>query len=829
MMTREPDNPHFSQYPTDSGSEGFRGGTLVLTLNSGSEEELTRSIQSLQEQTWSQWILFVGGSEESDPRLPKEIELDKRICFQAFDALMLEDEPTFAAGWVEAGIRWKPTELEECVWTLISGSSIGWIDTGGLLLVRPSIISKLAPNLNRLDEATFKQGVESVGSGLGYKGHSRRDCPKRFLDPVLLEGLDVENNALALAEFPNELVVNNSLKPWAKRLIMIAPAMHLGGSDRFNLNLIDQMRALGWAVTVAITDKGNHAWRDAFEGCADEVFVLPEFVSSIWLPKSIEYLVSSRNPAAVIIAGSEKAYWHLPYIRSCFPELPIVDYSHIEEAYWKHGGIPRYAGRSSDLLNLNLVSSEHLKAYLLKRFMLEENSVEVITTNIDADYWVPDAERRMKVRKDIGVSEEKCVVLFAGRICHQKQPHVLAKTIQLVAQESSVVEFWIAGVGEDKAWLEKFIDKEGLQDKVRFLGSIPPEEILFYMQAADVFFLPSLWEGIALALYEAMAVGLVVVSSDVGGQKELVVEGTGYLISMNPDGPDAEASKYAGVLLQLIQEPEMRQKVARAARRRICEHYPFSDLGDRMEFALNRAVELKPSAAVDRSLAYELSIRAIEYFRLSELLQEKESSYQEWFSKLQEKASWLQSERDALEGELSSLQSHVDSFKKQCDQLSEAKQWLESQCLSMQSFIQEQREAHEKEKTAFQGHIEQLQSYIDELESGRDWLVQQIEAVEAYNAELKTGNAWQIQQIEGVEAYNTELKAWNTELKAGNAWQAKQLLELGSHVEDLKNGIEFHKNQSECRAEEVQRLEAELYHQKNWWKVWRRLSKERES
>ena len=78
------------------------------------------------------------------------------------------------------------------------------------------------------------------------------------------------------------------------------------------------------------------------------------------------------------------------------------------------------------------------------------------------------------------------------------------------------------------------------------------------LAAADMFFLPSEWEGIALSVYEALACGVPVVGADVGGQRELVTLECGVLIDRGTE--EDEARQYATVLARLLDEPRSNGK-----------------------------------------------------------------------------------------------------------------------------------------------------------------------------------------------------------------------------------------------------------------------------
>ncbi|MCS7029751.1 MAG: glycosyltransferase family 4 protein, partial [Bacteroidia bacterium] len=120
--------------------------------------------------------------------------------------------------------------------------------------------------------------------------------------------------------------------------------------------------------------------------------------------------------------------------------------------------------------------------------------------------------------------------------------------------------------------------------------------------------------GISLAIYEAMAMGVAVVGADVGGQRELVVPGSGVLI---PRGP-SEFDDYVQALKFLLQNPEQRRAIGRQARERIIRHFSLDRMIQQVLELLSEAKQRShmASPSVDTSLAREIAIRAIESMRL---------------------------------------------------------------------------------------------------------------------------------------------------------------------------------------------------------------------
>jgi glycosyltransferase involved in cell wall biosynthesis len=423
-------------------------------------------------------------------------------------------------------------------------------------------------------------------------------------------------------EFADELPATNQLEKVKPRLVFIIPWMAMGGADKFNLDVVEQLTAKGWDVTLVTTRRHPNPWLNEFQKITPDIFILPNFVYPSEQPLFLRYLIQSRQADAVLISSSELAYWCLPYLKHHFPATPFFDYCHIEEENWKNGGYPRYAARNQDHLSLNLVSSHHLARWMTDRGA-DAKKIEVIHTNIDTEQWKPDPAIRKRIREQEGIAEETPVILFAGRICAQKQPEVLANTLLKLHKSNPDFIAWIAGDGENRPWLEDFLQKTHLTEKVKTTGAISLENIRERMKASDIFFLPSLWEGIALSVYEAMASELVLVGADVGGQKELVTPETGILIQRSiPANWQQEVSDYHAALQQLLENPAKRRQMASAARQRICENFQLEMMSGKLDPLLRNPAQrelAKSTCPYSHAIACESAIKAVEYFRVEAL------------------------------------------------------------------------------------------------------------------------------------------------------------------------------------------------------------------
>ncbi|MBP1691229.1 MAG: glycosyl transferase group 1 [Bacteroidetes bacterium] len=407
----------------------------------------------------------------------------------------------------------------------------------------------------------------------------------------------------------------NLLRKNGQRLLMILPWLALGGADKFNLDVVRQLRPRGWEVSIATTAKGDHTWLPEFAGITPDIFALSHFLNHADYPRFLSYIIRSRQIDAVLVSNSEFGYRLLPYLRSQFPEVLFLDYCHMEEEGWDHGGYPRLAVQMQELLDVNMVSSAYLKTWETRRGG-DPARIEVCTTNVDTGEWRPDADICAREREAMNIPRSLPVILYPGRIVAQKQPQVFLRTIHLLHQGGAQFRAIVAGDGPELEVMKQTVRQWQLESAVSFLGAVPNDRIRELMMMADILFLPSKWEGISLTIYEAMASGLAVVGAAVGGQAELVTEESGILIQ--PSMPEAEAVAYARELRRLLDDAAYRTRLKHGARARVQDHFSLTAMGDRLEQILKHARDRQrthPRPAVPPGLARSTAIEALAAYR----------------------------------------------------------------------------------------------------------------------------------------------------------------------------------------------------------------------
>jgi glycosyltransferase involved in cell wall biosynthesis len=405
-----------------------------------------------------------------------------------------------------------------------------------------------------------------------------------------------------------------------QRVLLIVPWLNLGGADRFNLNLVRQLTKHNHQFTIVTTLAHEHPWRSQFAECTPDIFSLDTFLRSEDYPRFLRYLIESRAIDIVLISNSMLGYSLLPYLRAYCPHTLFIDYNHMV-TNWLEGGYVRIGVNSQAQLDLNVVSAEQVRDWMVAEAAVPDR-IAVCYINQDTQHWNPARFDRPALQTTWQLPANRPVILYPARLEPQKRPKLLVEIIVALRKVYPDFICLVAGNGPQRAWLLDAIRRHKLQDHLRFLGAVAPEKMQELYAVSDILLLPSQHEGISQAIYEAMAMAVVPVSALVGGQAELVVSGTGFLV---PHG-DQELTEYVGIVLRLLQNPTERAQIGQAARQRIIDHFNLDQLGERMLLLFEQARSLaaqQPRQPLSQAAADTLAARVVDdvkYERLQERL-----------------------------------------------------------------------------------------------------------------------------------------------------------------------------------------------------------------
>ncbi len=248
----------------------------------------------------------------------------------------------------------------------------------------------------------------------------------------------------------------------------------------------------------------------------------------------------------------------------------------------------------SDLLQTNSVLDK-----LLKRYFLKLNDLNLVQSN-DMKNKIRELvdSAKVAVSPDKGIDLElfrpdyttnrfsdpknNMKILYVGRLSEIKGLGYLIESFKNINHKFPSSRLEMIGDGPVKRNLKKKIDDLGMNDRVDIKGYVKYEELPEYYRSADIFVLPSLSEGLSNVLMEAMACGLPVVATDVGGNGELILDGKGgYLV------PPKEPSKLYRSLKKLIENPQLRNEMGHFNERYVERYEQMKILNEKLELFKN--------------------------------------------------------------------------------------------------------------------------------------------------------------------------------------------------------------------------------------------------
>ena len=160
--------------------------------------------------------------------------------------------------------------------------------------------------------------------------------------------------------------------------------------------------------------------------------------------------------------------------------------------------------------------------------------VTVLHNGVDLVRFRPLAGKREEMRRKLGISQNSIVVLTVRRLVYKNGIDTLIESANIAVKKNPKIVFLVVGKGPDLNKVQMKIEQLGIENNFRFTGFVKDEDLPFYYNAADFFVLPSKsGEGLPLVALEAMACGLPVIATDVGGISEILMEDHGKLVPPN--------------------------------------------------------------------------------------------------------------------------------------------------------------------------------------------------------------------------------------------------------------------------------------------------------
>ncbi|HTN83937.1 MAG TPA: glycosyltransferase [Sorangium sp.] len=362
----------------------------------------------------------------------------------------------------------------------------------------------------------------------------------------------------------------DSRAPRRLAIVHVLSSFQTGGAEQVVVDLAASQRAAGHDVlAVAIAEDPDGPRAEQLRRRGVEVHLVPKGpgfdrtltarLAALFAARGVG-LVHSHNHLSLIYAAP--AGW--------LHRVPVI--------HTKHGVSQDMQGRrwlrsaASAFVDAHVAVSQPTAAVVLGRREVDPPKLHVVANGIDLSRFAPDPAARARVRAELAIPQDAWVVGSVGRLSPVKNHALLVRAAAMSLPRSG--RLLLVGDGPERGRLVALARELGLSERVVFAGE--RHDIPALLAALDVFALPSLSEGLPLALLEAMAAALPAVATDVGGVATALVDGeTGFLV------PSGKVAALAARLSDLRADPGRAAQMGRRGRAIALRRYSAARMAER--------------------------------------------------------------------------------------------------------------------------------------------------------------------------------------------------------------------------------------------------------
>ncbi|MBU1565765.1 MAG: glycosyltransferase [Proteobacteria bacterium] len=344
--------------------------------------------------------------------------------------------------------------------------------------------------------------------------------------------------------------MNKSPKP--HKLVIVLQDLEFGGTQRYAINLLQHIDRSIFTPELWVLRGGMDMASLAEQtGARVKWFSKGGRVNPLTLYHFFRYLACNR-PTYLYSLTAVPNIWSR--IFGSFFAVPVIisSYRSLHTRQWERLLWP--------LSSLIICNAEAIKTKMIELHKVDSRRISVIANGVDIDYYQPSPGEKVSWP----------VLLFSGRFVDVKDPLTALRAFQIVLDTIPEARMVMIGNGKMFSKLKKFIRRESLAEYVALLpGTV---EVRKYLHNSWVLLMSSLCEGSPNMLLEAMACGLPVVATRVGGIPEFIEHGTnGFLV---PPGDPALLADYA---IKLLRNEQLRVEMGNNARKSIVNNHNLQD------------------------------------------------------------------------------------------------------------------------------------------------------------------------------------------------------------------------------------------------------------
>ena len=353
------------------------------------------------------------------------------------------------------------------------------------------------------------------------------------------------------------------------KVLHLLPMNKLSGAERMGLLICKHMSEVesyvitgGADLAVAFEKEGIQTSHLNFsmKQLPQVIKQLNQFIKE----KQIDIVHAHDNIASLSAYLTKKRYGLkvkiVSHIHNCYPWL---------EGNGVHKRIDRFIRPKYDF---NIACGQIVYDYYEQNALyFNPNKTCILSNAIDTSHLGATPQHQIdEIRKEFNIPSDQTIIGYIGRLVELKGLVPFIKALDKYKQQFNNCKFLIVGSGEQEDEIKKLINEVGLGDLFIFTGF--QANVYPFYQLIDIFFLPSLYEGLPMVLLEAVGSGVPTISMNVGSISEVIInEETGILIESE------QRIEFIEQLIHLKNHPESCQKLADAGMKHVNQKFSLAD------------------------------------------------------------------------------------------------------------------------------------------------------------------------------------------------------------------------------------------------------------
>src|SRR3954454_6955583 len=368
-------------------------------------------------------------------------------------------------------------------------------------------------------------------------------------------------------------------------VLYIAPWVDYGGTDKATVDWFRSIDRDRFTPSLVTTQPSANRRLTEVAPLAEELWPLPELMSGKDFPGVILDLIHSRGIRVFHVSNPRLGFALLPAIASLPNRPATVVQLHVEED--DRSGFVRYVTtRYGNLVDAFSIVSEHLTRVVVDEYEMPRWKCRTIHLGVDA-------EREFSLDAAQPVPEVErgpFNVLYPVRLVRQKDPLTMVAAAAELRDRGLDFRIHVLGEGSLEPAVREAVESQGLERHVLFHGS--RADMPGWFAACDAVLLTSVFEGVPVVVYEAMAMSVPLVSPRLDPIAEVVDDETASLLP-----PGSPATAYADELERLARDPELARRKGEAARARVRSEFTLERMAREHEALYEEIAPAKQSPA----------------------------------------------------------------------------------------------------------------------------------------------------------------------------------------------------------------------------------------